>query len=228
MTALNRFSLPSLLALVTLVLLSRSLAAHSPSPDPLAFAAEVGLNQAWYVQHGYADATAILPPVAPACFPTSPSQPRTIITPTLDNHIHLPLVQSNRMVEARALWVTRWDYRTITDVQTLVENAAAAGFNILLFQVRGTADALYTPGLEPWAAWLSGDPGRAEEELTRALEMNPHSPAAWYHWGVVLAAQGRVMAAREAYMRVVVLDPGGYYGSRAAKALREMQARSEH
>ncbi len=184
MTALHRFSLPSLLALVTLVLLSRSLAAHSPSPDPLAFAAEVGLNQAWYVQHGYADATAVLPPVAPACFPSSSSQPQTIITPTLDNHVYLPLVQSNRMVEARALWVTRWDYRTITDVQTLVENAAAAGFNILLFQVRGTADAFYTPGLEPWAARLSGgtlgqdpgwDPLQTAVEAARAHDLELHA-----------------------------------------------------
>lgn len=161
MKVLHRFGLSLLLALA---LLSRPLAAQPPPPDPLASAAEVGLNQAWYIQHGYADATAVLPPIAPARLPAPLSQPQSVLTTTPDNHIYLPLVRSDRMVEARALWVTRWDYSTVTDVQTLVENAAGAGFNLLLFQVRGTADAFYTPGLEPWAARLSGgtlgqDPG---------------------------------------------------------------------
>jgi uncharacterized lipoprotein YddW (UPF0748 family) len=83
---------------------------------------------------------------------------------TLDRHVYLPLLQVAEATEARALWVTRWDYTTITDVQTLVENAAGAGFNMLFFQVRGTADAFYRPGLEPWGARLTGghlgqDPG---------------------------------------------------------------------
>jgi uncharacterized lipoprotein YddW (UPF0748 family) len=155
----HRLSLSLFLALgllVLLVLLCQPLTPQPPPPDPLAFAAQTGLNQAWYVKHGYANATAVLPPITPARFPASPSQSRTSPTTTLDNYIYLPLVQSNKMVEARALWVTRWDYSTITDVRTLVKNAAGAGFNTLLFQVRGTADAFYTPGLEPWAARLSG------------------------------------------------------------------------
>lgn len=161
MTVLHRLSLALLLALASLallMLLSRSLNAQPSAPDPLALAAQVGLNHAWYIQHGYAGATAALPPIAPARFLASPAHSQTIITPTLDHHTYLPLVEgdsSREMVEARALWVTRWDYSTITDVQVLVENAAGAGFNCLLFQVRGTADAYYTPGPEPWAARLS-------------------------------------------------------------------------
>ncbi len=187
MTAWRRFGLSLLLALASLallVLLSRSLAAHLPAPDPLAFAAATGLNQAWYVQHGYAGATAVLPPIAPARFPATLSQPQTIVTSALDNHAYLPLVQSNRLVEARALWVTRWDYSTVTDVQTLVENAAGAGFNILLFQVRGAADAFYTPGLEPWAARLNGgtlgqhpgwDPLQIAVEAAHAHDLELHA-----------------------------------------------------
>lgn len=75
-----------------------------------------------------------------------------------------------------------------------------------------------------WGAWLAGDAARAEEELAVALELDPHLAAAWYHQATVRAAQGRAMAAREAYMWAVVLDPSGFYGARAAKALREMQA----
>lgn len=160
-----------------------------PAPDPLAFAAEVGLTQAWYIQHGYADSGAPLPPIAPAQYgrpagspqPT-PSAVRGIDLATFDHYVYLPLVQRH-LVEGRALWITRWDYSTVTDVQTLVANAAAAGFNILLFQVRGTADAFYTPGLEPWAARLSGtlgqnpgwDPLQTTIEAARAHGLEVHA-----------------------------------------------------
>jgi uncharacterized lipoprotein YddW (UPF0748 family) len=88
------------------------------------------------------------------------------------------------MTEARALWVTRWDYSTITDVETLVENAAYAGFNMLFFQVRGTADAFYAPGLEPWGARLSGgtlgedpgwDPLQTAIEAAHARDLELHA-----------------------------------------------------
>ena len=66
--------------------------------------------------------------------------------------------------EVRALWVTRWEYRTPDDVRVIAERAASANFNALFFQVRGTADAYYHSQIEPWAARLSGgtlgqDPG---------------------------------------------------------------------
>jgi uncharacterized lipoprotein YddW (UPF0748 family) len=105
--------------------------------------------------------------------------------PALDHQAFLPLIRSTGlMTEARALWVTRWDYSTITDVQTLVEDAAGSGFNILLFQVRGTADAFYTPGLEPWAARLGGgtlgedpgwDPLQTAIEAAHALGLELHA-----------------------------------------------------
>ena len=89
------------------------------------------------------------------------------------------------MTEARALWVTRWDYTTITDVQGLVDRAASAGFNTLLFQVRGNADAFYTPGLEPWAGRLSGgtlgkDPGW--DPLAVAIEAAHDHGMALHAW----------------------------------------------
>ncbi len=63
-------------------------------------------------------------------------------------------------VEARGVWVTRWDYRTAADVERIVERVAAAGFNQLYFQVRGVADAYYRSTREPWAAALAGKLGR--------------------------------------------------------------------
>ena len=61
--------------------------------------------------------------------------------------------------ETRALWVSRWDLEN-TDVQTVVDKAAAAHFNVIFFQVRGTADALYPSDLEPWSAGLTGTLGK--------------------------------------------------------------------
>ena len=43
----------------------------------------------------------------------------------------------------RAIWVTRWDYRTEADVRDVVSRCADAGFDTILFQVRGEATAFY-------------------------------------------------------------------------------------
>ncbi|MDP6539237.1 MAG: family 10 glycosylhydrolase [Planctomycetota bacterium] len=60
----------------------------------------------------------------------------------------------------RAIWITRWDYRTRDDVERIVEHCADAGFDTLLFQVRGNATAFYRSSLEPWAEQLGwADPG---------------------------------------------------------------------
>ncbi len=65
-------------------------------------------------------------------------------------------------VERRAIWVTRYDWTRVGKtpapeaVDEIVDKVAGAGFNTIFFQVRGGGDAYYTPGLEPWAARLTG------------------------------------------------------------------------
>ncbi len=60
----------------------------------------------------------------------------------------------------RAIWVTRFDYKTPSDVVQIMDNCAAAGFNTVLFQVRGNGTAFYCSKFEPWATELGGvDPG---------------------------------------------------------------------
>jgi uncharacterized lipoprotein YddW (UPF0748 family) len=66
--------------------------------------------------------------------------------------------------EARALWISRWDWSGETQLRELLENAATANFNMVYLQVRGRADAYYHSTLEPWAhrppAFVLGqDPG---------------------------------------------------------------------
>jgi uncharacterized lipoprotein YddW (UPF0748 family) len=54
-------------------------------------------------------------------------------------------------VEGRAVWVTRWDYKTADDIRRIIDNCARTGFNMILFQVRGNATAFYRSSIEPWA-----------------------------------------------------------------------------
>ncbi len=60
----------------------------------------------------------------------------------------------------RAIWVTRWDYKSERDIARVMENCRLGGFNTVLFQVRGAGTAFYRSRLEPWADELGGrDPG---------------------------------------------------------------------
>ncbi len=60
----------------------------------------------------------------------------------------------------RAVWVTRGDYRSADDVTRIMENCRTAGFNTVIFQVRGNGTAFYRSSFEPWADELGGaDPG---------------------------------------------------------------------
>lgn len=101
--------------------------------------------------------------------PPEPVEPPAGVTTELTHHVYLPLViapaQAVTITELRAVWISRFDWTrrgytpTVSDIQTLVDQAAQAGFNVILFQVRGAGDAYYTPGREPWASRLTGTYG---------------------------------------------------------------------
>jgi uncharacterized lipoprotein YddW (UPF0748 family) len=81
----------------------------------------------------------------------------------------------------RAIWVTRFDYKTPADVSQIVDNCAAAGFNTILFQVRGNGTAFYDSSYEPWADELGGgDPGfdplalAIDEAHARGVELHAY------------------------------------------------------
>jgi len=63
---------------------------------------------------------------------------------------------SVRLPEVRAIWVTRFDYKTPADVASIVANCARAGFTDIFFQVRGNGTVFYPSRIEPWAFELSG------------------------------------------------------------------------
>lgn len=60
--------------------------------------------------------------------------------------------------EVRALWVVRTSLSSPGAIDTMVKAASAGGFNTLLVQVRGRADAYYAGGLEPRSPSLAGQP----------------------------------------------------------------------
>jgi uncharacterized lipoprotein YddW (UPF0748 family) len=60
----------------------------------------------------------------------------------------------------RAIWVTRWDYKSASDIARVMDNCKNAGFNTVLFQVRGAGTVAYRSKIEPWAEEFGGhDPG---------------------------------------------------------------------
>jgi uncharacterized lipoprotein YddW (UPF0748 family) len=60
--------------------------------------------------------------------------------------------------EVRALWVVRTTLTSPEKIRTMVQSAAANGFNTLIVQVRGRGDAYYRSRLEPRATELKDQP----------------------------------------------------------------------
>jgi uncharacterized lipoprotein YddW (UPF0748 family) len=98
----------------------------------------------------------------------------------------------------RAIWVTRFDYRTPDDVRRIFENCASAGFDTVLFQVRGNATAFYRSRLEPWAEQFGfKDPGfdplalAVEEARRRGLRLHAWVNVMPVWWGTKPPADPR-------------------------------------
>jgi uncharacterized lipoprotein YddW (UPF0748 family)/N-acetylmuramoyl-L-alanine amidase len=102
------------------------------------------------------------------------TQATVSVTGPITPRAYLPFVMQTGTVvkEARAVWISRFDWCSPapcsrTKLENLINHAADAHFNIVLFQVRATGDAYYTPGLEPWSylltssytSTLGSDPG---------------------------------------------------------------------
>jgi len=84
----------------------------------------------------------------------------------------LAIAQKSARREARALWVSRFDYGSAADIEAVMRSAESAHFNIVYFQARAAADAYYRSDLEPCAARLCGRLGGAPpyDPLLTAVE----------------------------------------------------------
>jgi len=66
----------------------------------------------------------------------------------------------NTVWPPHAIWVVRQPYNSPGEISALMERCKQAGFNTVLFQVRGEATAHYRSRIEPFAyEYRSGDPG---------------------------------------------------------------------
>jgi uncharacterized lipoprotein YddW (UPF0748 family) len=66
------------------------------------------------------------------------------------------IVAGSAPAEARALWVSRFEYGSAQQIARIMAIAARANFNIVYFQVRGAGDAFYRSDIEPCAVLLCG------------------------------------------------------------------------
>jgi uncharacterized lipoprotein YddW (UPF0748 family) len=108
-----------------------------------------------------------------------------------------PAAPAAGAAEIRALWVVRTTLTSPEAVEAMVTTAQAAGFNTLLVQVRGRADAYYDGALEPRATPLVGqpdfDPLALVIERAHAAGLAVH---AWINVNLV-AGDGELPAARD-------------------------------
>ena len=94
------------------------------------------------------------PPRAPA--PAGRTGDRTADRPADRTGVPVEGVSPRAFAEVRATWVVRTSLDSPEEIRTTVREAAAAGFNTLLVQVRGRGDAYFTSRIEPRADRLRG------------------------------------------------------------------------
>lgn len=99
---------------------------------------------------------------------SDPSQPEVAPEPKPEPESPAPEMQR----ETRGMWIATvanidWPTRATlsadeqrAELIDILSRAAATGINTIVFQVRPAADAVYSSGLEPWAALLTGTQGK--------------------------------------------------------------------
>src|SRR5690349_4871995 len=112
-------------------------------------------------------------PRTPAPLPESaatarPPAPEAVpVTPPVEHRAPVDGVRPVRtFAEVRGLWVVRFTMTSEQQVRTMVANAADAGFNTLIVQVRGRGDAYYRSAIEPRAEGIVGPPDFDPLQLT--------------------------------------------------------------
>jgi len=101
---------------------------------------------------------------------------------------------------AFGLWVTRWDFKTESDVHRIVRDAQAMGITDLYWQARGQGDAYYRSRIEPWGEELTapvGDqkdnPAAKNRSLDPGFDPLAVAIAAAHHHGIRVHAWVNVM-----------------------------------
>lgn len=88
--------------------------------------------------------------------PPEVTPPPVVPPPVTPPPVTPPPTDPPPIIEARALWVNRFEWSTAAGIAAIMDSAAKARFNVVYFQVRGAGDALYRSNLEPCAISLCG------------------------------------------------------------------------
>lgn len=89
------------------------------------------------------------------------------------------LFGANPKREFRGAWLhvigqSQWQNKSTAQAKQYVidqlNKLQAAGCNVVIFQVRPMADALYRSELEPWSQWLTGKRGKAPDPMWDPME----------------------------------------------------------
>jgi uncharacterized lipoprotein YddW (UPF0748 family) len=109
---------------------------------------------------------------------------------------------TRRFDEVRALWVVRSAMTSAAEVKDMVERADEAGFNTVLVQVRGRADAFYKSTWEPLAESITEgdgfDPLALAIELAHARGIAVH---AWLNTHLVWGGPGALPSSPQHILR---------------------------
>jgi uncharacterized lipoprotein YddW (UPF0748 family) len=100
---------------------------------------------------------------------------------------HAPPPRPRNVWPPRAVWVVRQTYSSPGEIAALMDNCQQAGFNTVLFQVRGNATAFHRSRIEPPAEEFRGqDPGF--DQLAVACEEAHRRGMALHAWVNVMPA----------------------------------------
>ena len=89
------------------------------------------------------------------------------------------VIAQNPKREFRGAWLhvigqTQWQKKNVAQqkqyIREQLDLLQQAGCNVVIFQVRPSADALYISDLEPWSSWLTGKRGKAPSPMWDPME----------------------------------------------------------
>lgn len=126
--------------------------------------------------------------------------------------------------ELRGVWITRFAFSNQTQLEGIIDRAAAAGFNAVFVQIRGEGDAYYQSSIEPWAKRLTGTLGRdpgwdplqvaIDRAHLRGLELHAYFNvfSSWAAATQVTAAEGTKQHALYAHPEWLAVQSNGQNG----------------
>ena len=141
---------------------------------------------------------------------------------------HLQLGNSAKVVELLAPWAETWQEDRVYAYllgTALIQEDDLQGGQVWIDRVLSGGDSAETRLLMGAAHLRAGDPLSAEEELSRAVELNPNLPTVHSLLGQALQRMGEAEAADRAYRRELEANPNDFQANLQLGNLRRDEGR---